>query len=876
MRGVATLQDWRNRFIDGDDCPWPGPRPLTDDDNESLLCGRAKDQVAFRQAVDQNKLVILGGRTGIGKSSLLMRGLIPTLRSDGYLVLPCRDWSGAARQTDAASFLAERIRGAVIEGREWGGTEVPIGAALFPFLHKALGGDAVLVLDQFEELIRDAPEFTSQLFKALSFLNHKTSIKIIISLRSEFDHELRPLVQSLKPLSYFTYVLDEIDDEYAVDVVLAANMIQPDAVDPAVAEDLAVEWQKARKHVGSTSIGLLHLQAMLFVLHSGLGPGRVTVSRSDLDKFIDGHAGHLSHEDDSLFVEALIDAVDIKMRRCKQAAIDVGFDSYLLEGTTRLAARMVRHLSSAGYKLVREVYDLIELALDDDFETLVRGMAKARQADGMTADGDVSVEQMRGLLQLLTGALIGDATRGDSAVDLFSSRETIASAADQLIGRADAGPWVGWVDRLHVGADARVVDPANSTSGPMLGLAPAAAMIEELRRGVFALEWLQASQLVRSSSPRVGTTMVALVHDGFGAALDRWSRSGALSACGAIYGLTAPPAGEFVWKTPDGSTLKELDGEKATGRPVRVFANLRWRGAFVKADFRRVVFANCDFRGSQFNECRLEGVTFVNCLLDGLMLSDCTVVGSAVADDDEKWLGSEGEFEIAGVADVAAVLARYREDDASSDVLVAARPQLPTRPGEHVEGRRQMRLHTTGVVVYGGRTSSLLIRRSRFEDGGCISLRETAGSGVDIVEHSDAGRYEVLSSALRHITFTSSPTESGGGGELDIRFEKSIVYQLWIGSDLTGRLTAVDSVLIQAWNGAPGLRAALVLGDDGQPSRHYGLVGFDFEGEHISLVPTDAQYTADDLDDDLSLRKFALSMDYREHASATQQDEVFG
>lgn len=885
MISGASLDEWRAGLRAEDDCPWPGPRPLGPSDAQSLLCGRDVDCTRFRQAVDSHRLVFLGGKTGVGKTSLLLRGLVPELETSGYVVASCRNWSGTDTQSNPAQFLTDRVRP---ELERAGVPDLPHDVSMFAEVNQRLGQKVVLVLDQFEELIRDAPQFKDGLFRALAHLNRNTELRIVISLRSEYLHELRPLERAVTPFSLTHYDLDEVRDEFAAKIVAAGNSVVAGSIDVGdidvggnaepggFAAELAQLWHTARRAatLDGVEVGLLHLQGMLFALHVRAAGQMVT--RATLDTFVaelvsarpHGHAvGELPA--DELFVAALQESVDLKLDRCKKVAYGLGLDPYFVEGTALLVGRMVRHLASAGYKLVRDAYELAEMTLGAELELLYRGLWASHNPDGQP-DGPINERQPLALFDVLVSAVLVETdsdTPDRSFVDLLARREEVAAAADRRVPELSPG----WEARLFRGPSAFDADPAETTSGPMLGQPPAAVVIEELRRFVFALDWLQQTDLIRLTTPRSESVMVALIHDGFGRALELWTQSGALSRCGAIYGITAPLGAEFYWKTDDGSLLPEFDGTTGPERSAQMLANLRWRGAWISADFRAVMFVNCDLRGSQFASCRLEGVTFVNCLLDGVLFSDCTIVGHPGGAGSGQKLSSADAFEVDEAGDTASLIGRYQNVELHNPTLLADSPQNPAIPAIADPSRRQLSAHTGGVAVYGGRTSSLLVRRCRFEDG-CFSLRETAGSGVDIVENQHGGRFEVLDSRLRHVTFSSSPTDSARSEPVDIYVERSWLVQFWIGHDVEGLFNAVDSVLIQGWNGSESAKATLRAASNGASCRYLGLIGFELDGDHAGMVEGELLAPLASVDRRGEIRRQGVGMDYRRNAAEREVD----
>lgn len=863
LREPITIEWWRATFEQLDECPWPGPRPLTANDDRHLLCGRDDEVSAFRREVDSHRLIFLTGRSGVGKTSLLRCGLIPELESEesGYKVALCREWSGSAAASDAALFLAGLIH------RELGDPELPADRRLFRVLAEEYGESVVIVLDQFEELIRDAPSFKDQLFDVLVDINNLTPLKVVISFRSEHLHEVRPLEQRARPFSMFHYYLDEVDPAAARDVIMAADrgretIIQSDAVDL-----LHKAWFDA-------GVGLLHLQALLYGLHDRARDQLITAER--VAEFEAALRHQYADRTGGLFDAALEESVEVKLERCRKASYSLGLDAYLVEGATSVLSRLVRHLSSAGFKLVRDARDLAESTIGSDIEALTHGMQGTRSRSTAPPDGPASREQLQSLFDVVVRAVLMDVQDGGESDpagrdDLLSApRATFATAADAALPAT--APL--WASRLRDGESISPLDadPFEVTSGAMLGMPPAAVLIEELRRYAFALGWLQASSLVRLSAPGRDNVMVALIHDGFGAALERWSQQRLSKPGGPVHALTAPRGAEFVWRSPDGDSLGDVE-RLPTVEDSQLVLNVRWRGAWIDAPFRRAMFVNCDFRGTFFNRCRFEAVTFVNCLLDGAMFSDCTIVGRP-SDPPSDYYEDPVSFHLPGSQHAASVVARYRGlTVADGATVISDAPGVPPSfsvdVGE-ISALRRLTPEPGALVVYGGRVSTLAARATRFEDGAKLCLRDTAGSGFDIVEHDSAGTYEVTGSSLRHVTFTSPPTEPVGGETLTVEILNSALFQMWIGHDISGSLVAVNSCLIQLWNGSPTFRGAVQ-----KNSRYHGLVGnFDIDVSSTPLVQDERLRALKELDANGAIREDAIDMDYRRFPSLPQRATV--
>jgi hypothetical protein len=725
-------------------------------------------------------LILLTGSSGVGKTSLLGAGLIPELNEAGYYVAFCRGWGGRHGEADAAAFLASKLHEQFAERVPDLGT----GADMFWDLERYLGGKCVIILDQFEELIRYAPALKELVFRLLLAINRETKLKIIVSFRAEYLHELKPLETDAQPFTISYFELKEIDEALAANVALAANKSGSDAIDKTTAKQLAIIWREARSswiRAGgdrSYRVGLLHLQALLYSLHD-LAGGK-TVSEDTVAMF-----KHQAGESD-FFLAALEQAVDVKLARCRRASADQNLDAYLIEGAAQDLARSVQHLSSAGYKLVREAADLASQAIGPELESLLLTglpMAGAGKRPTVSGDGPLAPSQYETLFHAMTDAAL--AGQEDSGIALLDDdRWTIARQVDELVGPIQSA---SLEQRLHLNADARFADPAEVTCGPMFGMAPAAVLIEELRRFAFALAWLEETSLVRLTRPPGDAIMVSLIHDGFGAALERWSVGALAGPAGAMRAITAPRGAEFVWR---GRHDDKLRGD---GYP-RVIPNLRWRGAWVKAAFSNVVFVNCDFRGSFFADCLFEEVTFINCLLDGVIFSDCVFDGDLVPATGE-WDPMPPVFRVRTAdPELPRVLARYRHTEAERDELYSPLPGLPAVPaGGALEREPTPWTPGGGLTIYGGRVSSLVLRGCH----GPVALRHTAGSGFEVVEGS-SGTFELFASALRHVAFTVDPG-THETADFHIRVVGSLLAHAWLGPNLTGAFHAADCRLLQIW-----------------------------------------------------------------------------
>lgn len=866
-QGPADMSTWPEAYLEMRPSTWPGPRPLRPED-ASFLVGRDQELQHFLSDVERYRLIVLTGESGVGKSSLLAAGFKPHLKQNSKRVVLCDNWSQAS---DAVRSAPQETGGLTRAGHAAGGYLASLispqleedapdpGVGFldqFTELDEKLGSRLVLILDQFEELIRDSPDFTEGLFEFLTLLNRHTNIRIVISLRSEHIHQLRALERRVNPHSFVIHFLEEVSADQATAIV---GLPGDEVIDQRAVEVIARAWQDTKAAESSHSVGrvgLLHLQALLFLLDVA-----TTVERPIREDAVTRLMGQLRPSGDpsdrAMFVSALERSVDARLDLCEEACREAlgsaagtgvaarapGVSASVILGTESALVQIVRHLSSDGFKLVWSVEDLAAAAIGDRLRTLSLGM-----------DAEDDVEIRESLLAELgldaDGALGGDGGGGDSEGNRRRQRLLSTSTYELLRETGVAADSVGPGPAAPVGSQ----DDRGVTAGVLLGRSPVESLTEEYRRFFLAMAWLEQTSLARVT--RVGSQRhkVALVHDGYGRALEGWSegRRRDNQTGLALAAVTRPKGAEFEWVVagpsiedvpggagaPDAAARSDRRRRDGFGLPLRrddeweplFVPNLRWRGAWVLGGvFDHVVFLNCDLRGTGFDRCVFRGASFVNCLLDGAMFTDCTVIGAAGA--PAQWSLDPPRYAMRGdTAAVAGELARYQQPDAEIAAparLLADRAGLAARSVVADEQRivAEDRIGQVdepepilpfdpprqGVVIAGGRISSLTVRRLSFlgQDlevgGGRLSLWNTAGSGFDVVEHEQPGGFEIHGSALRHVTFTSSPIENSRSDvdHITVTIRGSAIHQMWIGDDLRGTIDADDYTLLAGlWNGS--------------------------------------------------------------------------
>lgn len=862
---MNAIKQWRREFARLESvCPWPGPRPLSprrEDDRRGLLVGRDETTRVFLEMVRQHSLVVLHGDSGVGKSSLLNVGLVTALRAMDYVPLVCWDWAGVGESTSPEQFVADKLR-------SQGDLDAEVlqrldaGEQLVEVLDNLYEDGGVLVLDQFEELIRYQPERFASMVDWLVSMNQRYRVKVVLSLRSEYVHRLKDLNSHVRPYSMAYTALVALDSRAEIEAVIhSADSPTSTAITSEATRVLLDEWDSLVRT--SPIRTLLHLQATLMALHArATAGGRSQVILDDVvglrrEATARGLAASTDSDRVSLFITGFDEAIALKLDRCAEACrgLDAVIDPVLIEGARAQVRESVTHLSSGGYKLVREHWDLAERTL-------------RRELDVLCAREGETYLPSRGEAERLLRTL--SALQSDDSVDVLSigrSEIVVAAGLDWNDKPAEEAWYAETLATMGVTPVPWVTDPLDLSSGMMLGLGPRAVLVEELRRFTFAIEWLKAASLIRASTPEPNQTRISLIHDGFCDALEGWARRLVDSPAASVAALTAIEGARFLWLRQDGSRWPDFEGN-ATQPSFLV--NLRWRYCTVTADFKRIAFVNCDLRGVRFIGCRFEGVVLINCLLDGASFEECDVVGQAVVSDSgvpaylEDTLGTGvrssadplPEFVIQVEPRVVRNLNHYRKSDTETDQLysatsgVAAVPwSSPTPkavPWEQQQG---------GMTMYGGRLSSLMIRNCSFHDG-MLALCHIAGSSLNVVEQA-TGAFLITYSTIRGLTVTRRVGDASPPQQpLAIEVSNCVLADTWFGEDLVGQATFRNTRLWHLMN-TSSTQDLRILVDD---CSYHGLVNVSDVTENCSNLPG---YERDGIADRMGLVAVARTMSYR-------------
>ena len=160
-----------------------------DERDEPAFAGRDQDIAEMVSKISSNRTLVLFGRSGLGKTSLLKAGVFPRLRERGYHPVYVRTLSDPSADLRAALHAEFSKLGVEPPPK---GTEVGFGTLVGAL---TANRTLVIVLDQFEELFtlfRKKDQARNALIDDVADLidDHKLRLRVVFSLREDYLAEL--------------------------------------------------------------------------------------------------------------------------------------------------------------------------------------------------------------------------------------------------------------------------------------------------------------------------------------------------------------------------------------------------------------------------------------------------------------------------------------------------------------------------------------------------------------------------------------------------------------------------------------------------------------------------------------------------------------
>lgn len=194
---------------------YPGAHPFDDDPlSRAVFFGRETESVRLADQVMANRLVVVYGRSGLGKTSLLNAGIAQRLRDEHFLPLP-------VRVNDVERGPLHSVWDGIEECCRHQGVELVPGdrRSLWHYFDtmQCWDGDVlltpVLILDQFEELFTLQPaEARTTFVAALGALFHAVEPEVDGAALARADPKLPALRVVIGIREDFLGLLDELAD----------------------------------------------------------------------------------------------------------------------------------------------------------------------------------------------------------------------------------------------------------------------------------------------------------------------------------------------------------------------------------------------------------------------------------------------------------------------------------------------------------------------------------------------------------------------------------------------------------------------------------------------------------------------------------------
>lgn len=595
------------------DIDWAGPRPLAEGQH---LVGRARELRELYDVCGTYHVVRLTAWSGVGKTSFVRAGLIPMLRgqvdaADGPLGLPetfvpeMRPWPVVTAEAGAEGGLESDV--AVAAGRLYRaaiGASPDDGRSLADvFADMAEGRPVVVVLDQFEEMLRYQRGVAQAMLKLAGETARDLDIVHIVIARSEYLELLQPI--EVRAAAAWSLSLPELNAPEVLRAIVEEPARAAGVDIESSASELLIGWwadaraavsRKRAQRVGGESlpdIGLLDFQALLWSFRrwaAGQDASAQVVTEELVRRFVSVRAEARRADapglvaaaslDDApawLFEDALVDYVSMQANRLTASPMfGNGRKIRWRNGPRLMLARVAPAMTAVGFKQPQTVYSLIPQALADELTA-----RRARELAERLEHTDT-------------------ARNGHDPAALYDRK---------VVGAGIAADWA-----------------AEDVTKEL---------IEALRAALHTMSLADVNVLREIDRPN--EPIYELVHDGMGVALTSWARR-FLRDPAATIGVIGHQPGRVVEMGAIGPTL--LDGAEddalelwgaadLSGDPPRLeLTALGWpASAIIGMRFEDVHFKGCDFTGASFMDCSFKNVLFDECSLTGGLMTRCVLDG---------------------------------------------------------------------------------------------------------------------------------------------------------------------------------------------------------------------------------------------------------
>lgn len=316
---------------------YPGARPF-ETEQQLIFKGRQEEIQALFQKIQLENLVVLYGKSGTGKSSLLNAGIVPKIKAEtDWLPVRVRfnAWSEGAGHAPPTDTARHSVRGGQHRHASCLDKLITDEASLWHdvkehFIRHDGKKGLLLVMDQFEELFTYPPaqvaifgeQLAEALYKAvpqrywdvletayargerpleaseLALFQHAPLLKVVLSIRSDRVHLLNRLEPQLPAVLKHLYELDALSPESARKAITEPAAMprmdwfdsEPFLYDPAAVAAI-VDFLTQEKGEAQQKIEATQLQIICSVVERRVKEGRLQMVQpaqvADLEAIIE-------------------------------------------------------------------------------------------------------------------------------------------------------------------------------------------------------------------------------------------------------------------------------------------------------------------------------------------------------------------------------------------------------------------------------------------------------------------------------------------------------------------------------------------------------------------------------------------------------------
>jgi hypothetical protein len=242
-------------------CPYKGLQPYTEADR-AYFFGRERDREIIAANLYSAPLTILYGASGVGKSSVLLAGVVPALRQMPRLaIIVFRAWQNAAFVSAFKNEVLRAVR-QCIDNKD---ISVDLALPLDEFLldcTRALHGTILVILDQFEEYFlyhspsQAADGFDAEFARAVN--RKEIDVNFLLSIREDGLSKLDRFQGRIPNLLSNTLRLEHLDREAAISAIRKPldeyNRRLPDGQRPMRVEDELIQGLLEEVRTGKVTL----------------------------------------------------------------------------------------------------------------------------------------------------------------------------------------------------------------------------------------------------------------------------------------------------------------------------------------------------------------------------------------------------------------------------------------------------------------------------------------------------------------------------------------------------------------------------------------------------------------------------------------------